>query len=158
MGKKRKKIGKPRKNSRLVFLPSPIYIMDASCFRYPRWTKTSRTFPKWERELSYWDKRNAGWVAKRKMWCELQQWNSKFFRKDEPGTKVRVRKRKGRWRSWRLTTGWLDQWLTTYCYKGRSCLLTRDGVPKDPDRSRHAQEKEGKMTLTLLPFVRPGSL
>ena len=34
-------------------------------------------------------------------------------------------------------------------------LLTEDGALKDPDHRRHA---EGRMTPTLLPFVRPGSL
>ena len=37
-------------------------------------------------------------------------------------------------------------------------LFTGGGVPKDPVRSRHAQEEEGRMTSTLLSFVLPGSL
>ena len=32
-------------------------------------------------------------------------------------------------------------------------LLTRGGVPKDPDHRRHAQEEEGSMAPTLSPFV-----
>ena len=37
------------------------------------------------------------------------------------------------------------------------CLLTRDGVPKDPYRRCHGPA-EGRMTPTLPPFLRPGSL
>ena len=37
-------------------------------------------------------------------------------------------------------------------------LLTKGGAPKDLDHRRHAQEEERKMTPTLPPFVRPGSL
>ena len=37
-------------------------------------------------------------------------------------------------------------------------LLSRDGVPKDPYRKRHRLAEEGRMTPTLLPFLRQGSL
>ena len=40
----------------------------------------------------------------------------------------------------------------------QAILLTRGGVPKDQVRSRYAQEEEGRMTPSFLPFVRPGSL
>ena len=37
-------------------------------------------------------------------------------------------------------------------------LTYRGRVPKDPDRHRHAQEEEGRMTPTFSSFVRPGPL
>ena len=37
-------------------------------------------------------------------------------------------------------------------------LLTGDGFSKDRDRSHHAQKEERRMTPTLSPFGRPGSL
>ena len=40
----------------------------------------------------------------------------------------------------------------------KTILLTRDGVPKDPYRRRHGSAEERRMTPTLPPFVRPGSL
>ena len=40
----------------------------------------------------------------------------------------------------------------------KTILLTRDGVPKDPYRRRHGPAEEGRMTTTLPPFLRPGSL
>ena len=33
------------------------------------------------------------------------------------------------------------------------CLLTRGGVPKDPDHRRHAQAEEGRMTKDLIHFI-----
>ena len=48
--------------------------------------------------------------------------------------------------------------LLTRFQGGKTILLTRDGVPKDPYRRRHGSAEEGKMTPTLPPFVRPGSL
>ena len=46
--------------------------------------------------------------------------------------------------------------LTTF--QGGKILLTRDGVPKDPYCRRHGPAEEGRMTPTLPPFLRPGSL
>ena len=41
---------------------------------------------------------------------------------------------------------------------GRQTMLhTEGGVPKDPVCSCYVQEKEGRMTPTMPPFVRPGS-
>ena len=40
----------------------------------------------------------------------------------------------------------------------KQCLLTRGGVPKDPYRRRHGPAEGGRITPTLLPFLRPGSL
>ena len=37
-------------------------------------------------------------------------------------------------------------------------LLTRGGVPKDPDHRRHVQVEERRMVPTLPPCIRPGSL
>ena len=48
--------------------------------------------------------------------------------------------------------------LLTRLQGGKTILLTRDGVPKDPYRRRHGPAEEGRMTPTLPPFVRPGSL
>ena len=42
--------------------------------------------------------------------------------------------------------------------QGKKILLTKGGVPKDPYRRRHGPGEEGRMTPTLPPFVRPGSL
>ena len=42
--------------------------------------------------------------------------------------------------------------------QGEKILLTNGGVPKDPYRRRHGPAEEGRMTPTLPPFLRPGSL
>ena len=36
--------------------------------------------------------------------------------------------------------------------------LTRGGIPKEPVHHSHEQEREGRLTPTLLPFVRPSLL
>ena len=46
----------------------------------------------------------------------------------------------------------MEEWGTKIAY------LPGMGSWRTRDRSRHAQEEEGRMTSTLLPFVRPGSL
>ena len=48
--------------------------------------------------------------------------------------------------------------LLTRLQGEKTILLTRDGVPKDPYRRRHRPAEGGRMTPTLPPFVRPGSL
>ena len=48
--------------------------------------------------------------------------------------------------------------LLTRLQGEKTILLTRDGVPKDPYRRHHGPEEEGRMTPTLPPFVRQGSL
>ena len=48
--------------------------------------------------------------------------------------------------------------LLTRLHGKKKFLLTRDMVPKDPYRRRHGPAEEGRMTPTLTPFVRPGSL
>ena len=48
--------------------------------------------------------------------------------------------------------------LLTRLQGGKTILLTRDGVLKDPYRRHHWPAEEGRMTPTLAPFVQPGSL
>ena len=43
-------------------------------------------------------------------------------------------------------------------FRGEKVLLTKNGVPKDPYRRRHGPAEKGRMTPTLPPFLRPGSL
>ena len=77
--------------------------------------------------------------------------NSKSFRKDGWWRYYKEWRRR---RPWRLRTRWRRQWRITYsCQgkKGTNDLLTRGGVPTDPDRGRHAQ---GRMTPTLPPSMR----
>ena len=51
-----------------------------------------------------------------------------------------------------------DNILLTRLQGEKLCLLTGGGVPKDPYHRRHERAEEGRMTPTLPPFVRPGSL
>ena len=43
-------------------------------------------------------------------------------------------------------------------FQQEKILLTKDGVPKNPYHRRHVLAEEGRMTPTLPPFLRPGSL
>ena len=50
-----------------------------------------------------------------------------------------------------LMTGTMTHNILLTKFQGgkKQCLLTRDGVPKDPYRRRHGQEEEERMTPTL---------
>ena len=57
-----------------------------------------------------------------------------------------------------MTGTMTDNILLTRLQGKKHCLLTGGGVPKDPYRRRHGRAEEGRMTPTLPPFARPGSL
>ena len=62
------------------------------------------------------------------------------------------------WNNDYMTGTMTDNILLTRFQGGKQCLLTGGVVPKDPYHRRYGPAEEGRMTPTLPPFLRLGSL
>ena len=131
---------------RLVALPSTKW--RPTFFRCPKTPKTSRTYSRWERELK------ADNMILYTNFHDLQQ--------KQAGVRYKNNGDEEDLGDLQLGDGDDDSQHTATRFLGfkgeNQCLLTRDGVPKDPYRRRHGPAEEGRMTPTLPPFVGPGSL